>query len=159
MASFVSVVIPPPGEVKIAHKGRPICETSGPYPTLAHSRGQIDISNWKKKLSAIANSSVWTEHEHQSSSTIKITRAAHDAWGIEKIIFTFCDDFLLKVIDLPNAFDPEWRELILAVYAAIGIEESRVVRCLLARMPAGVQIPVHHDTGKLLHCHMHAEAN
>ncbi|RYY68955.1 hypothetical protein EON63_24235, partial [archaeon] len=34
----------------------------------------------------------------------------------------------------------------------LGIPEDRVVRCLLARMPANVQIPVHHDTGMVYIC-------
>ena len=34
-----------------------------------------------------------------------------------------------------------------AFYAALGVSESRVVRCLLASMPPGMKIPVHHDTG------------
>ena len=30
------------------------------------------------------------------SGNVKMTRPAHDAWGIKKITFNFCDDFLLK---------------------------------------------------------------
>ena len=29
----------------------------------------------------------------------------------------------------------------------VGVEEKRIVRSLLARMPPGAKIPVHHDTG------------
>ena len=78
---------------------------------------------------------------------MKLTRPAHDAWGIKKIVFNFCDDFLLKVLDLPWGKDEEWRALLLPIYEAIGITESRVVRSLLASMPPGLNIPVHHDTG------------
>lgn len=55
--------------------------------------------------------------------------------------------FLLKVLDLPWSRTDEWRSLLLPVYEAIGVQESQVVRCLLASMPPGMTIPVHHDTG------------
>ena len=59
---------------------------------------------------------------------------------------------------------PEWRDLIIPYLDAIGVDETKVrevnpftndaqcdnhqiVRCLLARMPGGSTIPVHHDTG------------
>ena len=99
-------------------------------------------------------------------------RPAHDRWGIKKIVFTFCDDFMLKgkysqstfsarlfsrvinyffecylVLDLPWSQLPEWKELLDPIYDAIGINESMVVRSLLASMGPGVNIPVHHDTG------------
>jgi hypothetical protein len=48
-------------------------------------------------------------------------------------VFTFCDDFLLKVVDLPWSRDEEWRSLLRPIYAALGVDESKVVRSLLAR--------------------------
>lgn len=165
MAAFdpIPVVIPPDGAVDIRDKLQPICETSGPYPPLAYTRGMFDITEWKKKLASIASGPEWHEHDNATSSSVKIARAAHDAWGIHKIIFTFCDDFLLKVIDLPNSRNPEWKRLLDPVYAQMGIPPERVVRALLARMPAGVQIPVHHDTGywvKHTHrCHIALETS
>ena len=38
-------------------------------------------------------------------------------------------------------------EAVLPIFAACGVDESRVVRCLLAAMPPGATIPPHHDTG------------
>lgn len=64
---------------------------------------------------------------------MQITRPAHDAWGIKKIIFTFCDDFLLKVVELPWSREERWRRHLLSIYEAIGVQESKVVRSLLAR--------------------------
>jgi hypothetical protein len=147
-SASVPVVEPPPGRVSISEKLKPICETEEPYPSLTYTRAIIDISAWKARLAAIANTNIWKEHDIQSPSSVKITRPAHDAWGIEKIVFCFCDDFLQKVLLLPHYAEPEWRDLIMPVYEAIGVDESRVIRCLLARMPAGVEIPVHHDTGQ-----------
>ena len=34
------------------------------------------------------------------------------------------------------------------IYQSIGVDERKVVRSLLAAMPPGVNIPVHHDTGE-----------
>ena len=72
------------------------------------------------------------EDEHQEGNA-KITRPAHDAWGIKKIIFTFCDDFLLKVVELPWSREERWRRHLLNIYETIGVQESKVVRALLAR--------------------------
>ena len=33
------------------------------------------------------------------------------------------------------------------VFDVLGIQEDKVVRCMLASMPPGVDIPVHHDCG------------
>eukprot|EP01031_Cornospumella_fuschlensis_P037047 gene37047-44961_t len=121
------------------------------------------MDKWTAKIDSIKSDPIWHAHDVDSKDTIKIARAAHDAWGIEKIIFKFCDDFLLKVITLPYAEQEDWKELLASVYAAIGVPEERVVRCLLARMPANVQIPVHHDTGYWVQhthrCHLAVETN
>eukprot|EP01039_Chlorochromonas_danica_P007164 gene7164-7922_t len=157
------IVIPPEGVVDIKDKAKPVCQTPGPYPPLAYTRGFYDISAWKAKLKEIFDTPVWHEHDHHSPTTVKMARAAHDAWGVHKIIFIFCDDFLQKVVELPNYQKSEWRELILPIFHQMGVDENRVVRCLLARMPSGVSIPVHHDTGywvKYTHrCHVALETS
>lgn len=114
------------------------------HADFAFTRGMIDVSGWKSTLSSLP-SNVWEDEEQEGN--VKLTRPAHDAWGIKKIIFTFCDDFLQKVFDLPWSQQPMWRKLLLPVYEACGIKESQVVRSLLASMPPGISIPVHHDTG------------
>jgi hypothetical protein len=85
--------------------------------------------------------------DDSQDGNVKLMRPAHDRWGIKKIVFTFCDDFLLKVLDLPWASDPAWQPHLDAIYEAIGVDKRKVVRALLASMPPGVDIPVHHDTG------------
>jgi hypothetical protein len=52
------------------------------------------------------------------------------------------------VVDLPLSKHPRWQPHLQAIYAAIGVDERRIVRSLLAAMPAGVEIPTHHDTGE-----------
>ena len=144
-------VIPPsplPGkrEVPLAAKAVPVCERAlNDCEALALTLAQVDVSAFKKKLLE-SGTGIWDDDYHNREN-IKLTRPAHDAWGIKKIVFTFCDDFLQKVLDLPFSQSDEWREHLLPIYNAIGVSEKRIVRSLLALMPPGVKIPVHHDTG------------
>jgi Aspartyl/Asparaginyl beta-hydroxylase len=137
--------IPPHGIVSLADKQMPACETQLPYKDdYAFTRAELDVSEFKKYLQNLP-SEMWEDEKQQGN--VKLHRPAHDAWGIKKIVFTFCDDFLLKVFDLPWSQAEEWRRHLLPIYEALGVPESRVVRCLLASMPPGMKIPVHHDTG------------
>ena len=112
---------------------------------FAFTRAVVDVSAFKKLLATLPADAWDDEKAHEEN--VKLTRPAHDAWGIKKIVFTFCDDFLQKVLDLPFSQQPKWREVLLPIYKAIGIPEHRIVRSLLASMPPGMSIPVHHDTG------------
>jgi hypothetical protein len=144
-AEMVIKVVPPEGKIELTEKLKPICESSPPYKSYyAVTRAEVDIKPWKDMLNSLPDG-FWQD-ENQVGN-VKLIRPAHDAWGIQKIMFTFCDDFLQKVLDLPYSQSPEWRPLLMSVYKAMGIDENKVVRSLLARMPAGVKIPVHHDTG------------
>ena len=147
------VVVPPEGCVLLSEKQTPVCERpvseQGEYH--AFTLGKVDVSAFKAKLRSLSPDA-W-EDEHQEGN-VKLKRPSHDAWGIKKIVFNFCDDFLLKVLDLPYSKDKEWRELLLPIYDAIGVDEDKIVRSLLASMPPGMNIPVHHDTGYWVkHCH------
>lgn len=146
-------IIPPVGLVSLSDKLKPVCENPTPYsPSYAFTRGIVDVSAFKCKLRNLPKET-W-EDSFQQETNVKLTRPAHDAWGIKKIVFNFCDDFLLKVLDLPWGRNEEWRSLLLPIYEAIGINENQVVRSLLANMPPGLNIPVHHDTGYWVkHCH------
>ena len=157
-------VIPPVGKVDLVDKDIPIFQWEQEGRTLhehyAYVRSEIDMTAWKRQMDSIPLS-FWRE-ENQTGN-VRLVRPAHDAWGIDKIVFTFCDDFLQKIIDLPYAYAPEWQPLLHQVYASVGVDPSRVVRSLLARMPAGAKIPVHHDTGywvKHTHrCHLAVETS
>ena len=142
------VLVPPPGRSSLERdKLRPVCEQGAEQQALPHAYtlAQVDVSAFKSFLLNLPESH-W-EDEHAGEENVKLTRPAHDAWGIKKIVFTFCDDFLQKVFDLPYSQNEEWRAFLLPIYAAAGVSEDRVVRSLLASMPPGVDIPVHHDTG------------
>lgn len=139
------MIVPPIGEVHLSEKLTPICDRCELHNEFyAFTRATVDISKFKEKLQTLPPK-IWTD-ENQTGN-VQLIRPAHDKWGIKKIVFTFCDDFLQKVYDLPWSRDEEWRQHLLPIYNAIGIDESRVVRCLLASMPPNMSIPVHHDTG------------
>jgi hypothetical protein len=112
---------------------------------FVQTRGLIDVSKFKEFLNELPPEA-W-EDENSNEENVKLVRPAHDAWGIKKIVFNFCDDFLLKVLDLPFATNPKWTKHLDPIYKAIGIDKNRIVRSLLASMPPGMSIPVHHDTG------------
>ena len=89
---------------------------------------------------------------------VAVTRPSHDAWGIKKVVLIFCDDFLQKVYHLPYwhspaantgvAGRPSFKALLQPVLASLGLlDDTRIVRMLLASLPPGVTIPTHHDTG------------
>lgn len=138
-------VLPPLGRVDLSQKDGPVFQKQPPFDEdYCYTRGQIDMTKWAAKIASLPES-LWDDRNQ--TDNVKLVRASHDAWGIQKIIFTFCDDFLQQVVDLPYSQQTEWKALLTQVYEAIGIDESRVVRSLLARMPAGVDIPPHHDTG------------
>mmetsp|Transcript_18342 Transcript_18342/g.18429 ORF Transcript_18342/g.18429 Transcript_18342/m.18429 type:complete len:366 (+) Transcript_18342:27-1124(+) len=142
------IVIPPDGKVQLEEKRCPLFEREDLVKIndgdWAFTRAYIDISPLKQKLSKLPEE-VWTD-EGQSSN-IKLTRPAHDIWGIKKIVFVYCDDFLQKVYNFPWSESHEWKDLLIPIYKAINISEHQVVRCLLANMSPGCVIPVHHDTG------------
>lgn len=151
MSEFKASVIPPEGIVPLSDKQIPACESAQFADHYCFTRGIVDVSAFKAKLNSMSPDA-W-EDENQEGN-VRLTRPAHDAWGIKKIVFNFCDDFLMKVLDLPFSRLSEWRDLLLPIYNAIGVDESKIVRSLLASMPPGVSIPVHHDTGYWVkYCH------
>ena len=90
---------------------------------------------------------------------VNITRPSHDGWGIGKIVLLFCDDFMTKVYELPYwriflpALQPILDCLDLSSTDDLQPEDKKIakrylVRALLASLPPGVTIPVHHDTGE-----------
>ena len=78
-------------------------------------------------------------------TNVYIARPYHDRLGIGNVPFIFCDDNIKTVYRCP--WYAEWRPLLVPIFAAIGVDERRVARCVLARLPPGVTIPPHHDQG------------
>ncbi|KAM3571679.1 hypothetical protein VYU27_006288 [Nannochloropsis oceanica] len=144
--------IPPAGQVGLGHKGVPINqlpEEAWGHVPLCRTRGQVCVAGLKRKL-AEGGPKLWQEEEARKSN-VGVIRPSHDAWGIGKIVFVYCDDFLRRCFEMPWMHDPEWRALLLPIFDALGVPPHKIVRCLLASMPPGIAIPPHHDTGYWVH--------
>jgi hypothetical protein len=139
-------VYPPSGALPLRDKQQPVCTKEQPFdPYHAFTRAVVDIKPFQDFLRHEVTADVWDDETQEGN--VKLIRPAHDAWGVKKIIFTFCDDFLTKIYDLPWSQEPRWKNLLTPIFEAIGVSEKKIVRCLLASMPPGMDIPVHHDTG------------
>ncbi len=145
---YLDSLPPPTGFVDLLEKKNPVCERNDeekdPSLSFAYSRAKVDVSKLKAKINKLKPEDWDLIAEREN---VMIQRPAHDKWGVKKLIFTFCDDFLQKVYDLPLSQNEEWRQHILPIYDAIGVDEKYIVRSLLASMPPGMSIPIHHDTG------------
>ena len=87
-----SGVDPPLGAILLHNKKEPVCERETPWDPsepLVVLRACLDVAPLQAKLHSLAPE-MW-EDEHQKGN-VKLVRPAHDAWGIKKIVFTFCDD-------------------------------------------------------------------
>ena len=97
----------------------------------------------------IPNATHLWDDTHAATTNVRITRASHDAWGIKKIVLVFSDDFVQDVYELPwwHA-QPQIRDAIQPILTVLNIAPTRIVRLLLAALPPGVTIPIHHDSGE-----------
>jgi len=87
---------------------------------------------------------VWTPRGQ--SSNVRLQRAFHDDLGVKQVILIFCDDLLQRSFEMP--WWEDWRDLLMPLFVKAGVtNEEQVVRCLFAKLPVGVEIPAHHDTG------------
>jgi hypothetical protein len=99
-----------------------------------------------EKVRSVTN--LWDD-ANAAVNNVRICRPSHDAWGIKKVALIFSDDFLLTTYELPWWHSrPDVREAVEPILSLLGINASHVIRLLLASLPPGVTIPVHHDTGE-----------
>ncbi|KAJ0407958.1 hypothetical protein ATCC90586_001986 [Pythium insidiosum] len=135
-----------PLEIPLDQKQVPMSELdpaiSSQFEIVVERQRDIDISGLQRRILE-GGEQLW-DPAHQRDN-VPIQRAGHDKWGIGKVVFIFCDDFISKVYMFPW-FD-KWRAELDAVFEQINIPLDRVIRCILARMPPGSDIPTHHDTG------------
>ena len=146
---------PPSGQVRYVDKSAPIFERcaegkmSSDEVAIAtpyiFTRGCVDVSQMATYLESEGDE-LWSE-EKAREQNVHIARPSHDAWGIRKLCFVFCDDFLLRRYRLPLWRDAHWRSMLDPIFEACGVPPHRIVRCLLASMPPSTVIPVHHDSG------------
>lgn len=95
-----------------------------------------------KKIEEIGEK-LWSKQFQKENVVIK--RPFHDDLGVGQVIFTFCDDLLETVYRFP--WWTKWNKELDQIFDYLGLERSQIIRCLLAKLPSGVKIPVHHDTG------------
>ena len=95
---------------------------------MCYTRAKIDVSGFKSYLKSLPPK-IWEDEMQTTNALLK--RPAHDAWGIKKIVFVFCDDFLQKVLELPWSRQDEWRRHLLPIYQSIGVSEDKIIRSLL----------------------------
>jgi hypothetical protein len=101
------------------------------------------------KTQPVASSTDLWDPANAAQTNVHIIRPSHDAWGIKKIALIFCDDFLRDVYEMPwYHASVQMQQAIEPILEALNVNRERVVRCLLAALPPGVTIPVHHDTGE-----------
>lgn len=96
-----------------------------------------------KRVAALP-ASAWTREGQAENVTIM--RPYHDNLGIFNIPFIFCDDAVRNVYHFPWYHD--WRKELEPIFRKLNINPAQLLRCVMARLPAGVTIPVHHDTGR-----------
>jgi hypothetical protein len=148
----MALLVPPPGMVPISDKQYPTCDASPeaqaaptPKEPYVFLRGKVDITPLLAVMEKVGDD-LWDE-EKQNELNVRMTRPAHDKWGIKKAIFVFCDDFMKNVYQFPWLLDEDWSTAFEPILQLLGTTQDKVVRMLLASMPPACVIPPHHDTG------------
>lgn len=119
-----------------------------PSTTKSNKTNSTNKTNTTKDIPSPTN--LWSPYNAKRYN-VHITRPSHDAWGIQKIILIFCDDFLQNVYEMPYFHLPKYQHLrnaIQPIIDTLNIDTHRIVRMLFASLPNGVTIPIHHDTGE-----------
>ena len=95
----------------------------------------------------VSTTNLW-DPINASIHNVNIVRPSHDAWGIGKIVLVFADDFLNSVYELPWwHIRTDIQEAIQPILECLQVPPQRIVRLLLASLPPGTTIPLHHDSG------------
>lgn len=113
-----------------------------PAPVSQSTPAQLKIQ------AVVSKTNLWDE-VNAAVNNVHVIRPSHDAWGIKKIVLIFCDDFLQTVYEMPWWHKrPDMRRAVQPILDALNVEPNRVVRMLMAALPPGTTIPIHHDTGE-----------
>eukprot|EP00537_Pseudo-nitzschia_pungens_P008919 CAMPEP_0172380400 /NCGR_PEP_ID=MMETSP1060-20121228/70420_1 /TAXON_ID=37318 /ORGANISM="Pseudo-nitzschia pungens, Strain cf. cingulata" /LENGTH=745 /DNA_ID=CAMNT_0013108153 /DNA_START=31 /DNA_END=2268 /DNA_ORIENTATION=+ len=133
------------------------------YRNLEHLREQQ-----QQEEEELSPTNYW-DPRNADRDNVTLTRPSHDAWGIGKIVLVFSDDFLTRVYEFPwwKEFEPALRPILDVLCpeqqqqqqpssSSSSSQSSKrssgkkavVVRALLASLPPGATIPVHHDSGE-----------
>lgn len=121
------------------------------------TRAEIDVSRLQEMVlegyhltkeieEAPPSPSNYWDSRNAKLKNVAITRPSHDAWGIQKIVLLFCDDFATRIYQLP--WFKDFEEALQPVFEVCLPPGACLIRLLFASLPPGVTIPVHHDTGE-----------
>ena len=81
----------------------PVCNLPAPIRSRLCKplvrRANVDPGRLLGVLAA-AGQQAWDD-AHQSESNVPFDRPAHDRWGVGKIMFVHCDDFMRKMYHMP----------------------------------------------------------
>lgn len=91
------------------------------FPVVVERQAQIDISLIQKRIKA-EGEQLW-DPAHQKDN-VPIHRAGHDRWGIGKVVFIFCDDYINKVCTFP--WFHAWKNELEPIFEQIQIPVERV---------------------------------
>ncbi len=128
----------------------------GTYPSLfcsVYKKSLTHTEAFQKLRKILLDQTVWSSEWQANNNATTIARAFHDDLGVKSIPIVFCDDILSgKVVRLPLWHT--WKDLLNPIFEAAGlgsdetsVKRNKIIRCLFANLPAGKDIPVHHDTG------------
>jgi hypothetical protein len=143
------------GQVDVSALAKIVSEGYNIYPATNKNLPAAAIQpkrQQRKRYTAAdvkSRSNLW-DIANAAVHNVAITRPSHDAWGINKIILVFCDDFLQQRYHLPwwHGANQPLRRAIQPILDVLKVNDARIVRLLFTSLPPAVTIPVHHDTGE-----------
>eukprot|EP00501_MAST-03F_sp_TOSAG23-6_P000316 GSMAST32.ASY1.ANO1.323.1 assembled CDS len=110
---------------------------------LRHSN--LDVTQIRDRLLTLhIDGNIWDANKQ--ASNLYVPRPYHDKLGIGNVCFIYCDDAAQNCYRFPWFL--EWKEELESIFKQIGVSSEQVIRCVFACLPAGVTIPVHHDSGR-----------
>ena len=119
------------------------------YDDENHNDNSNDDEN-NNTMPVLSPTNYW-DPRNAANTNVTLSRPSHDAWGIGKIVLIFSDDFLTKVYQFPwwKEFEDAIQPILDVLFPPPGSNsKGLLVRALLASLPPGSTIPVHHDTGE-----------
>ena len=125
---------------------RRVCSVHGDLtgahrPPLVAKLGTVNVAALRAAVEE-HGAALWA-----SDFGVHVKRYGHDAWGVGKAVFLYCDDELKETFAFPLQQSEPWRTVLSSVFEELDVPEECVVRCLLAKLPPGATIPPHYDTG------------
>eukprot|EP00940_MAST-03C_sp_MAST-3C-sp2_P002266 g2266.t1 len=144
------------GIIPIGHKRVPTInlppESRGSIKCVSTHAERIDVGELKRLVIEAERLSppVWSKkgHEYHLNSQY-MSRPYHEKLGIGNLCFLYSDDAVENVYEFPiYSKNSKWKNALHKIWKQLGICPSTIIRCVVARLPGNVTIPIHHDTGR-----------